>query len=58
VDPLQGGTLSFAYVLNVAAPATITAADVQRQEGLADILVNYPRGVDVAALVPASPAPE
>ena len=58
VDPLQGGTLSFAYVLNVAAPVTITAADVQRQEGLADILVNYPRGVDVAALVPASPAPE
>lgn len=54
VDPLQGGTLTFSYVLNVPAPQTVELADIERQEGLADILVNYPRGVDVAALQPAA----
>ncbi|MGH9209267.1 MAG: D-alanyl-D-alanine carboxypeptidase/D-alanyl-D-alanine endopeptidase [Acidimicrobiales bacterium] len=56
VSPVQGGTLTFSYVLNVAAPQAIETADVDRQNGLADILVNYPRGVDVTALQPAPPA--
>jgi serine-type D-Ala-D-Ala carboxypeptidase/endopeptidase (penicillin-binding protein 4) len=53
VDPLQGGTLTFSYVLNVPAPQFIESADITDQEALADILVNYPRGVDVTALQPA-----
>jgi D-alanyl-D-alanine carboxypeptidase/D-alanyl-D-alanine-endopeptidase (penicillin-binding protein 4) len=56
VDPLPGGSLTFAYVLNVAAPSTVSAADVARQDELADILVSYPRDVDVSQLLPAPPA--
>lgn len=51
VDPLQGGSLMFAYVAN--APS-ISGADAGRwRRGLADILVAYPRGVEIGALLPA-----
>jgi D-alanyl-D-alanine carboxypeptidase/D-alanyl-D-alanine-endopeptidase (penicillin-binding protein 4) len=54
VAPSQGGALTFAYVTNAPAGTTIGPADVARQEGLADILMGYPRGVDLTALVPAA----
>jgi hypothetical protein len=51
VDPLQGGSLMFSYVAN--APS-ISGADADRwHRSLADILVAYPRGVDIEALLPA-----
>jgi D-alanyl-D-alanine carboxypeptidase/D-alanyl-D-alanine-endopeptidase (penicillin-binding protein 4) len=58
VDPLQGGSLTFAYVANVPDPGEVTAAGVGMQE-LAEIMLRYPRGVDLAALapLPAQPAP-
>ena len=58
VDPLQGGSLTFAYVAN--APS-ISGADAGRwRRSLADLLVAYPRGVNIEALLPegATPAPE
>jgi D-alanyl-D-alanine carboxypeptidase/D-alanyl-D-alanine-endopeptidase (penicillin-binding protein 4) len=57
VTPLQGGSLTFAYVANVPDPGEVSADDVD-VDRLAQILVEYPRGVDLAALVPlpASPA--
>jgi D-alanyl-D-alanine carboxypeptidase/D-alanyl-D-alanine-endopeptidase (penicillin-binding protein 4) len=55
VDPLQGGSLMFAYVAN--APS-ISAADAgQWRRSLADLLVAYPRGVDIEALLPAGTTP-
>jgi D-alanyl-D-alanine carboxypeptidase/D-alanyl-D-alanine-endopeptidase (penicillin-binding protein 4) len=55
VEPLQGGTLTFSYVTNAGAADTIDAEDVALQNGLADILISYPRGVDVNQLLPAPP---
>jgi D-alanyl-D-alanine carboxypeptidase len=53
-DPTRGSGLLFAYIANVPEPARISAgrADDLRR-GLADILVRYPSGVDVDALLPA-----
>ncbi len=51
IEPLQGGTVTFAYVANIPDPDEVTSADV-RLTGLADILVAYPRGVDLATLEP------
>jgi D-alanyl-D-alanine carboxypeptidase/D-alanyl-D-alanine-endopeptidase (penicillin-binding protein 4) len=51
MEPLQGGTVTFAYVANVPEPGEITSGQV-RLTGLADILVGYPRGVDLATLQP------
>lgn len=56
VEPLQGGALTFSYVANVAAPGVISPEVVGLQDGLGDILMTYPRGVDIAALVPAAVA--
>jgi serine-type D-Ala-D-Ala carboxypeptidase/endopeptidase (penicillin-binding protein 4) len=56
ISPLQGGSLTFAYVANVPDPNEIDAGDVRLDE-LAGILLAYPRGVDLAILVPLPPAP-
>jgi len=58
VQTLAGGDVTFAYVANVPDPGEVTFEDVG-MEGLADILLAYPRGVDLAALepLPAAPAP-
>jgi D-alanyl-D-alanine carboxypeptidase/D-alanyl-D-alanine-endopeptidase (penicillin-binding protein 4) len=55
VETLQGGSLTFSYVTNAVAGDTIGSEDVDLQNGLADILVRYPRGVDLTPLVPAAP---
>jgi len=59
IDPLQGGSLTFAYVANVPDPGEVTSGEVGI-DGLAQILLGYPRGVDLAALapLPAAPAPD
>jgi D-alanyl-D-alanine carboxypeptidase/D-alanyl-D-alanine-endopeptidase (penicillin-binding protein 4) len=54
VDTLQGGTLTFSYITNAVEGDTIDGDDVERQTGLADILVRYPRGVDLTVLLPAA----
>jgi serine-type D-Ala-D-Ala carboxypeptidase/endopeptidase (penicillin-binding protein 4) len=51
VEPTQGGALTFAYVANVPDPGEVTAGGVGIDD-LAQILVRYPRGVDMAALEP------
>jgi len=51
IDPMAGGTVTFAYVANVPDPGLLDPGDVD-MNGLADILVAYPRGVDLAALEP------
>jgi D-alanyl-D-alanine carboxypeptidase/D-alanyl-D-alanine-endopeptidase (penicillin-binding protein 4) len=52
VEPLAGGSpVWFAYVANVADPGLVTPEDVGLDR-LADILVRYPRQVDLAALGP------
>jgi D-alanyl-D-alanine carboxypeptidase/D-alanyl-D-alanine-endopeptidase (penicillin-binding protein 4) len=56
VDPLAGGTVTFAYVANVPDPGEVTATGVGEDE-LGEILLGYPRGVDVAALGPQPAAP-
>jgi D-alanyl-D-alanine carboxypeptidase/D-alanyl-D-alanine-endopeptidase (penicillin-binding protein 4) len=56
ITPTQGGSVTFAYVANVPDPNEIDAGDVRLDE-LAGILVAYPRGVDLAALVPLAPTP-
>jgi serine-type D-Ala-D-Ala carboxypeptidase/endopeptidase (penicillin-binding protein 4) len=58
IRPTQGGALTFAYVANVPDPGEVTAGEVGVDE-LAHILVQYPRGVDLAALapLPATAAP-
>lgn len=48
----QGSQLSFAFLMNVPAPRKITSTDVNLEEELAAILVQYPETVDVAALGP------
>jgi serine-type D-Ala-D-Ala carboxypeptidase/endopeptidase (penicillin-binding protein 4) len=57
VSPLQGGALTFAYVANVPEGQVLGADDVALQDTLGTILVDYPRGVDPATLVPAPPTP-
>lgn len=56
VEVRVGHTVTFAYVANVADPGEVTAAEVGLTQ-LADILMAYPRGVDVAQLEPAAAAP-
>ncbi len=51
IEPTQGGALTFAYVANVPDPGEVTSGEVGLDE-LAHILVQYPRGVDMAALGP------
>jgi D-alanyl-D-alanine carboxypeptidase/D-alanyl-D-alanine-endopeptidase (penicillin-binding protein 4) len=52
VEPLAGGSpVWFAYVANVADPGMVSPEEVGL-DGLADILVRYPREVDLAALTP------
>jgi serine-type D-Ala-D-Ala carboxypeptidase/endopeptidase (penicillin-binding protein 4) len=52
VEPLAGGSpVWFAYIANVADPGLVTPEDVGLDR-LADILVRYPRQVDLAALGP------
>jgi D-alanyl-D-alanine carboxypeptidase/D-alanyl-D-alanine-endopeptidase (penicillin-binding protein 4) len=48
-----GGTVTFAYVANVPDPGEITAAGVGIT-ALADVLMAYPRDVEVAPLGPAA----
>jgi D-alanyl-D-alanine carboxypeptidase/D-alanyl-D-alanine-endopeptidase (penicillin-binding protein 4) len=58
IDPLQGGSVTFAYVANVPDPGQVSWSEVGL-DGLAQILLEYPRGVDLAALgpLPAAPTP-
>jgi serine-type D-Ala-D-Ala carboxypeptidase/endopeptidase (penicillin-binding protein 4) len=56
IDPLQGGSVTFAYVANVPDPGGVTSAEVGI-DALAQILLEYPRGVDLAALAPLPAAP-
>jgi D-alanyl-D-alanine carboxypeptidase len=51
IEPLAGGTVTFAYVANVPEPSLLDSGDVD-MDGLADILVSHPRDVDLAALEP------
>jgi D-alanyl-D-alanine carboxypeptidase/D-alanyl-D-alanine-endopeptidase (penicillin-binding protein 4) len=51
VEPLAGGTVTFAYVANVPDPGPLDPGDVD-MDGLADILLAYPRDIDLAALDP------
>jgi D-alanyl-D-alanine carboxypeptidase/D-alanyl-D-alanine-endopeptidase (penicillin-binding protein 4) len=55
IDTVPGATLSFTYLINVTAPAKVTADDVALQEELGSILVTYPEGPDLAALGPVAP---
>lgn len=57
IEPVSGGALSFAYVANVPDPREVSPEQVGIDE-LATILVDYPEGIDMAALepLPASPA--
>lgn len=55
VDPLQGGSLVFSYIAN--APSISASSATEWRTGLAEILVAYPRGVDLAALQPAAAPP-
>jgi D-alanyl-D-alanine carboxypeptidase/D-alanyl-D-alanine-endopeptidase (penicillin-binding protein 4) len=57
VSPVQGGAVTFAYVTNVPEGQVLGADDVALQDGLGDILVDYPRGVDVEPLLPVHAAP-
>jgi D-alanyl-D-alanine carboxypeptidase/D-alanyl-D-alanine-endopeptidase (penicillin-binding protein 4) len=56
IEPLPGGELTFAYVANVPDPQEIDPEDVGFEE-LAQILVRYPRDIDLATLEPAAPVP-
>jgi len=51
VQTVPGGAVRFAYVANVPDPDTVTFEEVGLG-GLADILLTYPEGVDVAVLAP------
>ena len=51
VDVLPGGEVTFAYVANVPDPGEVTFEQVG-MDRLADILLTYPRGIDLAALEP------
>jgi D-alanyl-D-alanine carboxypeptidase/D-alanyl-D-alanine-endopeptidase (penicillin-binding protein 4) len=48
----QGSQISFAFLMNVPSPRKITSVDVNLEEELAAILVQYPETVDVAKLGP------
>ncbi|MEY2422971.1 MAG: hypothetical protein QOI95_3038 [Acidimicrobiaceae bacterium] len=48
----QGSQISFTFLMNVPAPRKITTADVDLEDELAAILVQYPETVDVAKLGP------
>jgi D-alanyl-D-alanine carboxypeptidase/D-alanyl-D-alanine-endopeptidase (penicillin-binding protein 4) len=48
----QGSQISFAFLMNVPAPRKITSDDVNLEEELAAILVQYPETVDVVKLGP------
>lgn len=52
LDSIQGTRLSFSFLMNVDAPALVTADDVALQEEVATILLQYPESVDVAQLGP------
>jgi D-alanyl-D-alanine carboxypeptidase/D-alanyl-D-alanine-endopeptidase (penicillin-binding protein 4) len=56
IEPLQGGSVTFAYVTNVDDPGVVTPEEVGLDE-LAHILLAHPRGIDMAALGPEPPAP-
>jgi D-alanyl-D-alanine carboxypeptidase/D-alanyl-D-alanine-endopeptidase (penicillin-binding protein 4) len=51
VDALPGGEVTFAYVANVPDPGEVTFEGVG-MDRLAEILLAYPRGIDLAALEP------
>ena len=51
VEALAGGRITFAYVANVPDPGPLDPGDVDMNR-LADILMAYPRDVDLAALDP------
>lgn len=55
IDVADGDTVTFAYVANVPDPGQ-TSPEQVGLTGLADILMRYPQGVDVAQLQPAAPA--
>jgi D-alanyl-D-alanine carboxypeptidase/D-alanyl-D-alanine-endopeptidase (penicillin-binding protein 4) len=48
----QGSQITFAFLMNVPAPRKITSADVNLEEELAAILVQYPETVDITKLGP------
>jgi D-alanyl-D-alanine carboxypeptidase/D-alanyl-D-alanine-endopeptidase (penicillin-binding protein 4) len=53
-DPTRGGSLMFSYIANLPEPQQFgSGKDDELRTGLADILVGYPRGIDVDALLPA-----
>jgi serine-type D-Ala-D-Ala carboxypeptidase/endopeptidase (penicillin-binding protein 4) len=56
IDVRDGDTVTFAYVANVPDPNEVTAEQVGIT-GLADVLMAYPRGVDVAQLQPTAATP-
>jgi serine-type D-Ala-D-Ala carboxypeptidase/endopeptidase (penicillin-binding protein 4) len=51
VEPLAGGSVTFAYVANVPDPGPLDPGDVG-MDRLGDILITYGRGIDLAALAP------
>jgi D-alanyl-D-alanine carboxypeptidase/D-alanyl-D-alanine-endopeptidase (penicillin-binding protein 4) len=48
----NGSHMSFTFMMNIPEPDVITLDDVDLEEQLAGILVDYPESVDVAALGP------
>jgi serine-type D-Ala-D-Ala carboxypeptidase/endopeptidase (penicillin-binding protein 4) len=56
VQPLPGGTVSFAYVANVPDPGTVTPESVGMDD-LPGILLRYGEGLDLTALGPLPAAP-
>jgi serine-type D-Ala-D-Ala carboxypeptidase/endopeptidase (penicillin-binding protein 4) len=56
IEVRDGDRVTFAYVANVPDPNEVTSQQVGLT-GLADVLMAYPRGVDVAQLEPAAPTP-
>lgn len=56
IDVADGDTVTFAYVANVPDPGQISSDQIGLT-GLADLLMRYPEGVDLAALQPAAATP-
>jgi D-alanyl-D-alanine carboxypeptidase/D-alanyl-D-alanine-endopeptidase (penicillin-binding protein 4) len=52
VTTIQGAQLSFTMMINVPDPQKVTTADVDLEDELAAILVQYPENVDVSQLGP------
>jgi len=48
----EGAMLSFTFMMNIPSPQVITLDDVELEEQLASILVDYPEAVDLAAIGP------